>query len=171
MRGVDQSTRYNFRQNNKAFFVQLKVVTFWSLQSCQSLSEELCNFLKIYDKEIKRGVCSSVRECCWLQSRWARSRSRERRRARGESEAGDNEARAEDSHSTDYAADNSSEYSSSATQSPRHRHLAVSQGTTYENDQLDSSIGICAADLCEALLCSGDNSGVIHARDLHLVYN
>ncbi|XP_054277669.1 multiple C2 and transmembrane domain-containing protein-like isoform X2 [Macrosteles quadrilineatus] len=60
-----------------------------------------------------------------LKERWSRGRSRERRRRRDVGAAGGSGA-VEESHSTDYAADNSSEHSSSVTpltQSPRHRHL------------------------------------------------
>ncbi|XP_014246245.1 multiple C2 and transmembrane domain-containing protein isoform X2 [Cimex lectularius] len=65
-----------------------------------------------------------------IKERWSRGRSRERKRKRGE--LGE-----EESHSTDYAADNSSEHSSSVTpltQSPRHRLTAV-ENITVSQDQ------------------------------------
>ncbi|XP_046662457.1 LOW QUALITY PROTEIN: multiple C2 and transmembrane domain-containing protein-like [Homalodisca vitripennis] len=60
-----------------------------------------------------------------LKERWSRGRSRERRSRRREGVPGGPRV-VEESHSTDYAADNSSEHSSSVTpltQSPRHRHI------------------------------------------------
>ncbi|KAG8256525.1 hypothetical protein J6590_066335 [Homalodisca vitripennis] len=60
-----------------------------------------------------------------VTERWSRGRSRERRSRRREGVPGGPRV-VEESHSTDYAADNSSEHSSSVTpltQSPRHRHI------------------------------------------------
>lgn len=70
------------------------------------------------------------------QIRWSRSRSRERK---SKKKLGEDCCGARDSHSTDYAADNSSDHSSSATQSPQHRLLG-SQHTTgkliFQRDRL-----------------------------------
>lgn len=58
-----------------------------------------------------------------LQHRWSRGRSKERR---GRSpHNGDAGAHGGDDSATDYAADNSSDHSSSATQSPRHRATTI----------------------------------------------
>lgn len=58
-----------------------------------------------------------------LQHRWSRGRSKERG-YHAHAHHNDGDVGAHDSEGTDYAADNSSDHSSSATHSPRHKQLA-----------------------------------------------
>lgn len=79
----------------------------------------------------------------YLQHRWSRGRSKERG-YHSHAHHNDGESGAHDSEGTDYAADNSSDHSSSATHSPRHKPIP------YGDSPLARAPHISKLDKCDS---------------------
>lgn len=87
---------------------------------------------KKHTKKMKNNNSHTCDNDWCVQHRWSRGRSKERgRRSPHNGDAG-----VHGDESTDYAADNSSEHSSSATQSPRHRATTIGGSPLARTDFL-----------------------------------